>query len=71
MDPDMNISSTPKLSKEELLKEKFGYLRKLEQLEKKGVELSKKYTMESPLNEMVGEYEMIMDEKFNTINKCR
>uniref|UniRef100_A0A6C0AX77 Uncharacterized protein n=1 Tax=viral metagenome TaxID=1070528 RepID=A0A6C0AX77_9ZZZZ len=63
MDPDMNVSSTPKLSKEELLKEKFGYLRKLEQLEKKGVELSKKYTMDSPLNEMVGEYEMIMDEK--------
>jgi len=63
MDPDMNVSSTPKLSKEELLKEKFSYLRKLEKLEKKGVELTKKYTMDSPLNEMIGEYEMIIEEK--------
>jgi hypothetical protein len=63
MDPDMNASSTPKLSKEDLLKEKFKYLRKLEQLERKGVELTKKYNMESPLNEMMGEYEMIISEK--------
>jgi hypothetical protein len=38
-------------------------LRKLEALEKKGVELSKKYSMESPLAEMQGEYETIMEEK--------
>jgi hypothetical protein len=53
----------PKMSKEELLREKFRYLRKLEALEKKGVELSKKYNMESSLQEMMGEYETIMDEK--------
>jgi hypothetical protein len=53
----------PKMSKEELLREKFKYLRKLEALEKKGVELSKKYNMESPLQEMMGEYETIMEEK--------
>jgi hypothetical protein len=35
----------------------------LEALEKKGVELSKKYNMESSLQEMQGEYETIMDEK--------
>ena len=35
----------------------------MEGLEKKGVELSKKYTMESPLAEMQGEYETIMEEK--------
>ena len=46
-----------------MLKEKFRYLRKLEALEKKGVELSKKYSMESSLQEMMGEYETIMDEK--------
>ena len=63
MDPDMNVSSAPKMSKEDLLKEKFKYLRKLEQLEKKGVELTKKYNMDSPLNEMIGEYEMVMSEK--------
>jgi hypothetical protein len=51
------------MSKEELLREKFKILRKLEALEKKGVELSKKYNMESPLAEMQGEYETIMDEK--------
>jgi hypothetical protein len=45
------------------LREKFKYVRKLEALEKKGVELSKKYTMESSLMEMQGEYETIMEEK--------
>ena len=63
MNPDKAIPSEPKLSKEEMLREKFKYLRKLEALEKKGVELSKKYTMESSLTEMQGEYETIMDEK--------
>jgi hypothetical protein len=53
----------PKMTKEELLREKFKILRKLEGLEKKGVELTKKYSMESSLQEMQGEYETIMDEK--------
>jgi hypothetical protein len=51
------------MSKDEMLREKFKFLRKLEALEKKGVELSKKYNMESPLAEMQGEYETIMEEK--------
>jgi hypothetical protein len=63
MNPDKDISMEPKLSKDEMLREKFKYLRKLEALEKKGVELSKKYNMDSPLQEMQGEYETIMDEK--------
>lgn len=63
VNPDSRMSSEPKLSKDELLREKFKYLRKLEALEKKGVELTKKYTMESNLQEMMGEYEMIMEEK--------
>jgi hypothetical protein len=63
VNPEKNIPSQPQLTKEELLREKFKYLRKLEALEKKGVELSKKYNMESPLSEMQGEYETIMDEK--------
>jgi hypothetical protein len=53
----------PKMSRDEMLREKFKYLRKLEALEKKGVELSKKYSMESSLQEMMGEYETIMEEK--------
>ena len=63
MNPDKAIPMEPKLSKEEMLREKFKYLRKLETLEKKGIELSKKYTMESSLQEMMGEYETIMEEK--------
>ena len=51
------------LSKEEELKEKFKYLRKLEDLEKKGVSLSKRYNMDSNLDEMIGEYETILAEK--------
>ena len=58
-----NMSGQPKLSKDELLREKFRFLRKLEALEKKGVELTKKYNMDSDLAEMQGEYEMIMEEK--------
>ncbi len=63
INPDKHISTEPKMSKEELLREKFKFLRKLEALEKKGVELSKKYNMDSPLAEMQGEYETIMEEK--------
>merc|ERR1711907_418092 len=50
-------------TKEELLKEKFRYLKKLEDLESKGATLTKKYNMESSLTEMQGEYEMLIDEK--------
>ncbi len=63
INPDKYVPSEPKITKEEMLREKFKYLRKLESLEKKGVELSKKYSMESSLQEMIGEYETIMDEK--------
>jgi len=63
INPDKHIPSQPQMSKEELLREKFKFLRRLETLESKGVNLTKKYNMESPLAEMQGEYEMIMEEK--------
>ena len=64
INPDkQQASPQSQMSKEELLREKFKYIRKLEALEKKGVELSKKYNMESSLMEMQGEYETIMEEK--------
>lgn len=63
INPDKPMSSQPQMSREELLREKFKFLRKLEALEQKGVNLTKKYSMESPLAEMQGEYEMIMEEK--------
>ena len=63
VDPEKNLSSVPTMSKEELLREKFKYLKKLEELEKKGADLSKKYTMDSSLQEMQGEYESIIEAK--------
>jgi len=63
INPDKQVPQQPQISKEEMLKEKFKILRKLESLESKGVNLTKKYTMESSLLEMQGEYEMIMEEK--------
>ena len=63
INPDKPVAVKPKLSPEELLKEKFSVLRKLEALEAKGVKLTKKYSMESNLQEMQGEYEMIIAEK--------
>ena len=66
VDPSAAPPSGPQMTKEELLREKFKFLRKLEALESKGINLTKKYTMESPLAEMQGEYEMIMEEKQRT-----
>jgi len=63
INPDIHMSAEPKLTKEEMMREKFKFLRKLEALERKGVELTKKYNMDSNLAEMQGEYEMIMEEK--------
>lgn len=62
VDPD-NAPAPPALSPEEELRQKFKTLRDLEQLEKKGVTLSRQYTMESSLQEMQGEYETIVAER--------
>lgn len=58
--PDMDEKP---MTKEQLLKEKFKYVKLLEELEKKGAKLSKQYDMESNLAEMMGEYETLIDEK--------
>ena len=70
VEPNVEIIKNESISKEELLKEKFKYLKKLEALEKKGVDLTKKYTMESSFLEMQGEYETIKaeKEKKNSVN---
>jgi hypothetical protein len=70
INPDASIPDKPKMSNEELLREKFKVLRKLEDIERKGAKLTKKYTMESSLLEMQGEYEMIIDEKERS-NSCK
>jgi hypothetical protein len=61
--PDVPIDSQPQLTKEEMLREKFKYIKKLEDLEKKGIRLTKKYDMESSLSEMKGEYETHVEER--------
>ena len=61
--PDVSIDAQPQLTKEELLREKFKYLKKFEDLEKKGIRLTKKYDMESSLSEMKGEYETHVEER--------
>jgi hypothetical protein len=62
VDPAIAPPSKPTLTREEVLREKIIYLRKLEALEKKGVKLTRKYSMECSLDEMKGEYEMIKSE---------
>lgn len=62
-DPDRAPPSPPPMSREEECREKFRYLRRLQDLEKKGVTLSKRHTMESPLAEMRGEYELCVSER--------
>ena len=70
INPDKNMSDRPKMTPEETLLEKFKVLRKLEDIERKGAKLTKKYSMDSPLAEMQGEYEMIISEKERT-NSCK
>ncbi len=53
----------PSMSASETLREKFKLLNKFEELRKKGVEISKHYSLESSLEEMKSEYECIVSEK--------
>ena len=63
LNPDKSVKVEPQLNKDEMLREKFKFLRKLELLEEKGIKLSKKYSMDSSLLEMKGEYETHVEEK--------
>jgi hypothetical protein len=63
VNPNVAAPVKQKLSPKELLREKFKYLRLLEGIEKKGGTLSKKYSMDSSLEEMKGEYETLMAER--------
>lgn len=60
---DSSNEKSLKLTEQELLREKFEMLRKLEALEEKGANLSKKYSMDNDLDEMKGEYEFLINEK--------
>ena len=70
INPDKEHSDKPHMTQEEMLLEKFKVLRKLEEVERKGAKLTKKYSMESSLAEMKGEYELIISEKERS-NSCK
>ena len=63
VNPDQQEPEKPRMSKDELARQKLIFLRKLEALEKRGIKLTRRYSMDSPLEEMRGEYEMIKSEK--------
>ena len=60
---EQDTSNYKKQTKEDLLREKFVLLKKLEELERRGVKLTQQYSMDSSFDEMKGEYEMLKDEK--------
>ena len=69
VDPNVTVPEKPKMTNEEILREKFRYMRRLEAFDKKGIAVSRKYTMDDNLEEMKGEYEMIKSdmEKRNSV----
>lgn len=56
-------SEPQRTAAESTLKEKKKYLKKLEDLERKGIHLSKRYTVDSSLTEIKDEYEIHIDDK--------
>lgn len=57
------IHSAPVMSEDAIMKEKYELLRKFERLQKLGVPIRKKFTMESPIEEIKMELEFIRKEK--------
>lgn len=55
--------SQPRMSEENLMKEKYEIMRKFDRLAKLGVPMRKRFTMDSPLEEMKMELEFIRREK--------
>ena len=56
-------SGPPRMSEEHTMKEKYEILRKFERLQKLGVPIRKRFTLDSPLEEMKMELEFIRREK--------
>ena len=62
-EPFLNSSPRKAVSEETLLKEKYELLRKFERLGKLGVPMRKRFTIDSPIEEMRMELEFIKNEK--------
>lgn len=56
-------NSAPRMSEEYVMKEKYEILRKFDRLQKLGVPIRKRFTLDSPLEEMKMELEFIRREK--------
>jgi hypothetical protein len=56
-------NSGPRMSEEYVMKEKYEILRKFDRLQKLGVPMRKRFTLDSPLDEMKMELEFIRKEK--------
>jgi hypothetical protein len=57
------MNSSPRMSEEHVMKEKYEILRKFDRLNKLGVPMRKRFTLDSPLDEMKMELEFIRREK--------
>jgi len=66
VNPNVKATSQPQLNAEETVRQKIEFLRKLNHLEKKGIKLTKKYSMEDPLAAVKAEYDMLKNEKEKT-----
>ena len=63
------VHTSPKMSDDALMREKYEILRKFERLNKLGVPIRKRFTMDSPLDEMKMELEFIRKEKDNELSR--
>jgi hypothetical protein len=68
MNNNNNESSSQKMSNDEILKKKFTYIQKFDEWEKKGVQMSKKYTYDDNLQEMIAEHDSILENKIKKNN---
>jgi hypothetical protein len=58
-----DLLKKPILTKEQLLREKYKILRKLDKIEDKGARLSKKYSIDDSLEEIQSEYDELIEQK--------
>lgn len=59
----VSFGGEPRMSEDALMKEKYDMLRKFERLQKLGVPIRKRFTMDSPLDEMRMELDFIKKER--------
>ena len=59
----VGLAGEPRMSEDALMKEKYDMLRKFERLQKIGVPIRKRFTMDSPLDEMRMELDFIKKER--------